>query len=202
MNHTETVLLKKLTESEPTLDLLGADRKVFQVAFQDLTYYLNFIENMAYKQQNEKSQAKSGKEDASEFESFLVVWTGLWLRKWKERFNLLIGKNSQNQNKSNGLGEATAKGESLWTELDCKEELIGLVISTLIKNSEICGVKIIAEHILKTELGKKIDQDINSKEQTLEIFSNTLRRTREIAQKNGPLISIKVEKNYYLHAKM
>jgi len=202
MNHAETDLLKKLKEAEPTLDLQGADRKVLQVAFQDLTYYLNFIETTADKQQNTIDQVKSSKEDASELESFLVFWTGLWLKKWKERFNLLIGTNNQNQNKSSCAGETTLKAEALWTNLDCREELVQMVISTLIKNSEICGVKIIAEHLLKTEISKKINQDINSKEQTLEILNNTLRRAREVAQKIGPLISIKVEKNYYLHVKM
>ena len=202
MNHTETVLLKKLQEAEPTLELQGADRKVLQVAFQDLSYYLNFIATTADKQHNTTSQVNSSNEDASELKTFLVVWTGIWLKKWKQRFNLLIGPNKQIQNKSSCAVETTGKAEALWTTLDCKEELIGMVISTLIKNSEICGVKIIAEHLLKTEISKKIDQDINSREQTLEILNNTLRRAREVAQKTGPLISIKVEKNYYLHAKM
>jgi len=202
MNHTETVLLKKLQEAEPTLDLVEADRKVLQVALQDLTYYLHFIEATAEKQQNTADKVNSSKEEASELESFLVVWTGLWLKKWKERFNLLIGTNKQCQNKSSCASETTNKAETLWTNLECREELLGMVISTLIKNSEICGVKIIAEHLLKTEISKKINQDINSKEQTLEILNNTLRRAREVAQKTGPLISIKVEKNYYLHAKI
>jgi hypothetical protein len=202
VNNTEmeTILSKKIKEAEPTIDILGADRKVLQVAFQDLTNYLTFISHATNKEinllDNSDTMEPLPKEGSLETESFLGVWTGIWLKKWKERFNLLIGQN--NQTVLSKTSETVAKAGSLWIKLACRYELTGIVVSALIKNAEICGTTIIAENILKTELlCKQTDQDINNKEQTLAILSGALRRAREMAQRTGPLVLIKVDKSYY-----
>ena len=199
MNFIEKILSKKIKEAEPELDILGADRKVLQVAFQDFTNYLKFNWNLADKEKNILDHADKmeqlHKDDPVEIELFLTVWSGIWLKKWKKRVNLVIGK--QNQNELSKAPETFAKAESLWTKLECREEMIEIVVSMLIKNAEICGTKIIAENLLKMELRKKIDQDINNKEQVLAILNNTLRQAREIVERTGPLISIKIDKSYY-----
>jgi hypothetical protein len=203
MNFIETTLSKKIKEAEPTLDLLGADRKVLQVAIQDFTNYLNFNSNLENKETNILDQAKQmeqlRKEEPAEFDSFLAVWSSIWLGKWKERVNLFIGK--QNAKETSRAPENDFKTESLWTKLECKEEIIQIVLSALIKNAEICGTRIIAENIVKTETCKSSSQDINSKEQVLKILSNALRRARETAQRTGPLIAMKVDKSYYCEVK-
>ena len=134
-------------------------------------------------------------EDSAEFDSFLSVWSGIWLRKWKQRINLLIGKQSEKE--TSKAPENVSKDESLWTKLECKEEIIGIVVSALIKNAEICGTRVIAENIVKIETCKRSSQDINSKKQVFKILNNSLRRAREITQTTGPLIAIKVDKRYY-----
>ena len=199
MNFIETTLSKKIKEAEPTLDILGADRKVLQVAVQDFSNYLNFNRNIENKETNIIDQAKRmeqlQKEDPAEFDSSLAVWSNIWLKKWKERVNLFIGKQiAKDKSKS---PENMSKDESPWTKLECKEEIIGIVASALIKNAEICGTQIIAENIVKTETCKCSSQDINSKEQVLKILNNALIRARETAQRPGPLIAIMVDKRYY-----
>ena len=42
MNFVETLMSEKLIEKNPLIDVLGADRKVLQIACQDLTNYLKF----------------------------------------------------------------------------------------------------------------------------------------------------------------
>jgi hypothetical protein len=199
MNFIETMLSKKIKEAEPTLDILGADRKVLQVAVQDFTNYLKFNWNIAEEETHILDYAdrmkQLHKEDSVEIEAFLAVWSGIWLKKWKERSNLLIGK--QNQSELSKAPETATKAESLWTKLECREEMIEIVSSTLIKNAEICGTKIIAENLLKMEIRKNFSGDINNKEQVLAILNNALRKAREISQRTGPLISIKVDKSYY-----
>ena len=74
---------------------------------------------------------------------------------------------------------------------------MGIVISALIKNGEICGTEILAESLVKTELGKKIDLDVNSGEQVLAVLNNALRRARQMAHITGPLITLKIGKNYF-----
>jgi hypothetical protein len=199
MNFIEIALSNKIKEVEPTLDVLGADRKVLQVAVQDFMNYLNFYRNLENKETNIPYQVKQmeqlQKEEPAEFDSSLAVWISVWLRKWKERVNLSIGK--KNPKATIKAPENDCKAESLWTKLECKEEIIGVVASALIKNAEICGTQIIAENIVKTETCKCSSEDINSKEQVLKILSASLRRARETTQKTGPLIAIQVDKRYY-----
>ena len=199
MNFIETLLSKKIKEEEQTLDILGADRKVLQVAVQDFTNYLNFYSNLENKETNILNQTKQieqlQKEEPTEFDSALAVWSSIWLRKWKERVNLSIGKQSAKEQTK--VAENDSKAEATWTKLECKEEIIRIVASALIKNAEICGTQIIAENIVKTETCKNSSQDINSKEQVLKILNNSLRTARETTQKTGPLIAIMVDKRYY-----
>lgn len=202
MNFTESILLKKIEEAEPSLDLQGADRKVLQIAIQDFNNYLNFSSNFENKETNILDKTKRieqlREEDKVEFDSFLSVWSGIWLKKWKQRINLLVGK--QRAKETSKTLENTSKDETLWTKLNCKEEIIEIVVSTLIRNAEICGTQVIAENIVKMETCKISSQDINSKEQVLRILNNALRRASEIAQTTGPLIAIKVDKRYYCEA--
>jgi hypothetical protein len=199
MNFIEIALSNKIKEIEPTLDVLGADRKVLQVAVQDFMNYLNFYRNLENKETNIPYQIKQmeqlQKEELAEFDSSLAVWSSIWLKKWKERVNLSIGK--QNPKATIKAPENDCKSESLWTKLECKEEIIRIVASALIKNAEICGTQIIAENIVNTETCKCSSEDINSKEQVLKILSTSLRRARETTQKIGPLIAIQVDKRYY-----
>ncbi len=199
MNFIETTLSRKIKEAEPTLDILGADRKVLQVAVQDFMNYINFYRTLENKETNMVYQVKQmeqlQKEEPAEFDSSLAVWSSIWLRKWKERVNLSIGK--QNLKAAFKAPENDCKDESLWKKLECKEEIIQIVASALIKNAEICGTQIIAENIVKTETCKSSSQDINNKEQVLKILNNSLVRARETTQRLGPLIAIQVDKRYY-----
>jgi hypothetical protein len=199
MNFIEKTLSKKIKEAEPTLDILGADRKVLQVAVQDFMNYLNFCRNLENKETNMLYQVKKmeqlQKEEPTEFDSSLAVWSSIWLRKWKERVNLSFGKQIAKQTYK--APENNSKNESLWTQLECKEELIRIVASALIKNAEICGTQIIAENIVKMETCKSSSPDVKDNEQILKILSNSLRSARETTQKIGPLIAIQVDKRYY-----
>ncbi len=201
MNFIGTMLSKKIIQVEPTLDISGSDRKVLQVAIQDFMSYLKFnwrlLEETNIPFIADKIE-KLYEEDPVEVDSVLTVWTGLWLKKWKKRVNLLIGKKSVDESSKT---PEVAKAEALWVNLDCREEIVGIVTATLIKNAEICGTRIIAENLLKMELRKKIDRDMNDKQQLVAILNNVLRQAREITQKIGPLISIKVDKNYYCQVK-
>jgi len=76
--------------------------------------------------------------------------------------------------------------------------MIEILVSALIRNSEICGTEILAEHLLKTELAKKNTQDnINNKEQMLTILNDAMRKAREMAHTTGPLIFVRIDKGYY-----
>ena len=200
MNFVEIILTEKLKDADPALDILGSDRKVLQVACQDFTNYLKYHWNLMGKEANScelvEKMEQSFKENPVEFEAYLAVWTGIWLKKWKERVKLLIG--NQNVNKWNKVSKTLADAEPLWKKLDHKQEIMEVIVTTLIKNGEICGTEILSENLLKLELGEKVNQVmLNEKEQILTVLNNTLRKARDMAQSRGPLIFVKIDKGYY-----
>jgi hypothetical protein len=199
MNFVEIMLGEKLKDADPALDVMGSDRKVLQVACQDFTNYLKFHWNLIGKEANQcelvDQLEKLFKEDADELDAFLTVWIGIWFKKWKERVKLLIG--NQNANKWSKMTKTLADVEPIWKKIEHKQELQEIVVSTLIKNGEICGTEILAENLLKMELGEKSVENANDKEKIFLTVNNALRKAREMAQSKGPLIFVKIDKGYY-----
>ncbi|MCJ7430375.1 hypothetical protein MUO83_04065 [Candidatus Bathyarchaeota archaeon] len=200
MNFIEILLSEKLKDKNPMLDVLGSDRKVLQIACQDLTNYLKVHWDLVGKEANECELVEKLEsffnENPTELDEFLSIWTGIWLRKWKERVKLLIG--NENTKRWNKVTKILDNAEPLWKKLSNKQEMQEVITSTLIKNGEICGTSILAENLLKMELGdEKSKEYVNEKEQALSVMNNTLRKARELAQSKGPLIFVKVDKGYY-----
>jgi hypothetical protein len=199
MNFIEILLSEKLKEIDPTMDVFGSDRKVLQIACQDLTNYLKVHWNLVGKEANECELVdmleKFFNENPNELEEFLGIWTGIWLKKWKERVKLLIG--NENSNRWNKVTKILSNAEPVWRKLSNRQEMQELVTSTLIKNAEICGTSILAENLLKMELGEKSREYLNEEEQAMNVVNNTLRKARELTRSKGPLIYVKIDKGYY-----
>jgi len=199
MNFIEILLSEKLKEIDPTMDVFGSDRKVLQIACQDLTNYLKVHWNLVGKEANEcelvERLEKFFNENPSELEEFLGIWTGIWFKKWKERVKLLIG--NENSSRWNKVTKILSNAEPLWRKLSNRQEMQELVTSTLIKNGEICGTSILAENLLKMELGEKSREYINEEEQAMNVTNNALRKARELTRSKGPLIYVKIDKGYY-----
>jgi hypothetical protein len=199
MNFVEIMLGEKLKEADPALDVTGSDRKVLQVACQDFTNFLKFHWNLIGREASQcelvEKLEKLFKENPSELEEFLAVWVGIWLKKWKERVKLLIGR--QNANKWNKISKTLSNAEPLWSKIERKQELQEVVVATLIKNGEICGTEILSENLLKMELGEKRVRNLREEERIFVIVNNSLRKAREMAQSRGPLIFVKIDKGYY-----
>ena len=72
-----------------------------------------------------------------------------------------------------------------------------VVVATLIKNGEICGTEILSENLLKMEFGEKRVRNLKDNERTFTAVNNALRKARGMAQSQGPLIFVKIDKGYY-----
>ncbi|MEM3640982.1 MAG: hypothetical protein QXH37_03565 [Candidatus Bathyarchaeia archaeon] len=199
MNFIEILLSEKLKSKNPMLDIPGSDRKVLQIACEDLTNYFKFHWNLVGKEANEYELVDKIEEfynkDPQEFEEFIDLWTGIWLKKWNERVKLLIGnEDSQRWNK---VSKILNNAEPIWRRLANRREMQEVVVSTLIKNGEICGTSILSENLLKMEIGGNKKKYINEKEQTVNVVNNALRKARELTRSKGPLIFVKIDKGYY-----
>jgi hypothetical protein len=176
---------------------MGADYRVLQVACQDFINYLKVHWNIIGKKAtlwelSEKLERQYQKEHKNS-EAYITIWITLWLRKWKERVKLLIG----DQNQNNEAFKHLKTVESNWRRLEHKQELLEVVANTLIKNGEICGTEIISESLLKGELKRKRTRTLNDKKHILKIVNNALRKAREISQSKGPLLFVKIDKEYF-----
>lgn len=191
------ILAETLEYIDPTLDVMGADYKVLLVAHQDFINYLKFHWNLIGKKASawelsEKLERQYQKEKIDS-EKYLTIWVTGWLKKWKERVKLLIG--NQEQNREYFAQQKTA--EANWRKIEHKQKLIEIVANTLIKNGEICGTKIIAESLLKCELQRKRVRTLNEQKYIIKIVNNALRKARELSQSKGPLLFVKIDKEYY-----
>lgn len=199
MNFIETLMSEKLIEKNPLIDVLGADRKVLQIACQDLMNYLRVHWNLIRKDADQCDVVdrleKFFEENPDELQEFITVWSGIWLRKWGERVKLLIG--NENSKKWNNVTKILNNADPIWARLSNRSQMVDIVISTLIRNGEICGTSILAENLLKMELGDEKRNYVNEKEQTLNVVNNALKKARDLTQSKGPLIFVKVDKGYY-----
>lgn len=199
MNFIEMLLSEKLKNKNPMLDLFGADRKVLQIACQDLTNYLKVHWNLVGKEANEWELVDKLEEfyqkEPKELEEFIDLWTGIWLKKWGERVKLLIG--NEETKKWDKVTKILNNAEPIWRKLPNRKEMQEVVISTLVKNGEICGTSILAENLLKMELGENKRRYSTEKEKALNLVNNTLRRARELARSKGPLIFVRIDKGYF-----
>jgi len=199
MNLIEMLLSERLKERNPMLDLFGSDRKVLQVACQDLANYLKVHWDLVGREANEceivEKLESLFSENPNELEEFLDVWTGIWFGKWKERVRLLIG--NENSGRWNKVAEILSSTEPLWRRLPNSQEMQEVVASTLIKNGEVCGTSILAENLLKMELGEKKREYLNEEERVVNVVNHALRKARELARSKGPLIYVKIDKGYY-----
>ncbi len=133
------------------------------------------------------------KEELSELEAFLTIWTAAWMKKWQERVKLLVGKQSKKD--FSGLQKTSDEVDAAWDTLEIKEELIDIAKNALISNGEICGTQILAENVLKMELAK--DNVEFDNQGIVELLNNVMRRARVISQTSGPLMFVEINKAYY-----
>jgi len=199
VNFIETLMSEKLIEKNPLIDVLGADRKVLQIACQDLTNYLKVHWGLVGKDTDQceivERLEKLYEQDPQELTEFVTVWSGMWLKKWGERVKLLIGK--ENSKKWNNVTKILNNAEPIWAKLSNRHQMEDVVILTLIRNGEICGTSILAENLLKMELGDEKKKYPTEQAQTLNVVNNALRKARDLTQSKGPLIFVKVDKGYY-----
>ena len=199
MNNLETMLAEKMHQSDIHFDPSGADAEVLRIAHRDLINYLKHYWKIVGKESSDFKVAskieKMLKDEPAEFEMFLCVWTGMWLKKWAQRVKLVLGDQVQDKSISR-LNSTSGDVEASWQKLEGKREIIELIVSSLVKNGELCATEILAENILKAEFARNTSVTDGTK-QVLRLLEAALCRSREMAKCVNPLIFVKVDKGYY-----
>jgi len=190
MSSIEQMISLKIQKLDPNPNAQAYDRKVIQLAYKDFLNYMKPKIKTNIRYCIEYKVEKIASEETLEFDAFLTVWIGMWIKKWQERVKLVIGRNN-GQEKS----VTVQKLENITLENDLKEEIINVVSCTLINNGEICGTEIIAENIINQELNKEMD--ITDKKQAVTFLQNIIQAARNTSKTTGPLMFIEINKAYY-----
>jgi len=136
-------------------------------------------------------------DNSEEFSEFVGIWAGLWIKKWNERVKLLIGNSRASQ--WSRVNKRLKNAETLWRKLKRRGEMKDILIESLIRNSEICGTSIMAENLLKLELGACEEKNgwRSEPEKLLNLINTTLRKARQLSYSKGPLIFVKIDRKYF-----
>lgn len=200
MKLVSRLMSKSLMKRNPLLDLGGADRRVLNIACQDLMNYLKVQWGLTEQEAPELKLRKKISiyfyEKPQELEEFIHLWSGLWNKKWNERVKIVLGKNFQRCKRDD---ELLRKAEPVWRKLKQRNKIKDMVVEALVKNGEICGTSILANNLLKIEIGMfmKGKTKVEDCDCTLNIVNNVLRKTRKISQSKGPLIFFRIGKSFF-----
>jgi capsid protein len=200
MNFIEVMLTESLRNRNPQLDLQGADRRVLEIAHEDLMNFLRMhwglIGNESAEYELIEKLYHYHQEEPKELEDFVNVWTGLWMNKWGERVKLLIGQ--EDSGAWQKVNKKICDAEPVWKTLPNRREIEDIIVESLIRNGEICGTSILAENLIKMELGSETEKlDVNKDEDVLNLVNGTLRRARGLSRSKGPLIFVRLDKRFF-----
>lgn len=201
MSLVARLLLKSLRKRNPQLDLGGSDRRILCIACQDLMNYLKVHWGLTEQEASELELREKIRsylhEKPRELEEFVHLWTGIWIKKWNERVKVILGNKKLQRCKR--TDELLSKAEPVWRRLKQRNKIKNLVIEALVKNGEICGTSILAENLLKIEIGLFLKRKINveEREHLLGIVNNVLRKARQVSQSKGPLIFVRIGRRFF-----
>ena len=194
MNLIQLLLSESLRNRNPQFGLQGSAKRILRIASQDFMNHLRFHwklagQNITQPELMEKI-SRYLHEKPEELEEFLNIWFGIWMKKWGERVKLVTeAEECQRLRKKH---KRLNQIEPMWRQFRNRSEIEELAVEALIRNGEICGTSILAEHLLKTELASRTERKnpTNSLENLLDITNRALTRARHLSQTTGPTIFI------------
>ena len=199
MNLIQLLLSESLKNKNPQLDLQGSDKRILHIASQDFMNYLMFhwklMDQGITQPEFTERVRRYFHEKPGELKEFLNIWSGIWMKKWNERIKLVIETEESQRLKKNH--ERLRQVDPVWRQLRNRSEIKDIIVEALIRNGEICGTSILAEHLLKTELASRIERkrSTNSLEDVLDITNRVLKSARHLSQTKGKTIFIIIRKS-------
>ena len=198
MNLIQLLLLESLRNRNLHLDLQGTDKRVLSIASQDFMNYLMFHWKLAGQEMTQPQFTEEMRrylhEKPEELEEFLDIWSGIWIKKWNERVRLVTETEESQRLKKNH--KRLSKVEPIWRQLRRHSGIEDIIVEALIRNGEICGTSILAEHLLKNELASRIERKNSSNrfQDLLDITNKALKKVRHLSRSKGKTIFIIIRK--------
>jgi len=201
MNFIEAMLMESLRNRNPQLDLQGSDRRVLEIADEDLMNFLKVHWGIMGQESADYELIEKlysfHQENPQELEEFVNAWAGIWIKKWDERVKLLIGQQEEDNSSWQRVSKKLCDADPLWKTFPNRREVEDVVVESLIRNGEICGTNILSENLIKMELGAVEKIDVKKDEDVLNLVNGTLKRARNLSRSKGPLIFVRLDKKFF-----
>lgn len=205
------LIMNELKKIEPSLDLLKFDKRVLEICTVDFRNYVDYLREASVAQipptftdsveveidiHTGEFKLVNLSDELEETSEFIMVWTKLWWKKYKERVQLAL-TTSKRHSWEKSI-ELQKEGSKISWKLSAKERkgIVKAMINTLIKNGEICCSKIIAESLFKVTLTKRTIKKWNQ-EAKINLMVALMKDVKRMSRTHGPLVFIKMDKRYY-----
>ena len=199
MNLIQLLLLESLRNRNLHLDLQGSNKRILSIAHQDFMNYLRFHWKLTSQEMTQPQSTEEMRryihEKPEELREFIDVWCGIWLKKWGERVKL--GTENEESKRLEKNNRQPRWVEPIWRRFKDRSGIEDIIVEALIRNGEICGTSILAEHLLKSELASRIARKNSSErlEDLLDITYKALTKVRHLSRSKGKTVFIILRKS-------
>jgi len=181
------IIRDALEKKCPTLNLDGEDSYVLDLCVEDYYSYIKFLRSNFREVEpffSSNLDPFVDPQKIAQIHKFTILFVNLWWKKYLKRVKIVFKKPPNTIRKK--IPTAFSPKE--------KEELLSLIINTLIKEGEICGTRIIANTLLAKHTPLK---KIGPKEK-VELTLKLIKEAKRLSRLHGPLLFLKpkMRKNF------
>ncbi|MBS7606244.1 MAG: hypothetical protein QW502_01165 [Candidatus Bathyarchaeia archaeon] len=196
-NKLLSLLIEELESHIPQFKPYTLDHQLVLYASRDLETWLKVKLNtddnrVVYRHLDE--YLRSRPEDLKVSINF---WTGMWLKKWRERVRVLSTKFELPPD----YAEKIRRARKLYQDMDYRGELKSMAIRKLINQGEICMVDFIAENIIIDEIAKRISRGnknvVPIAINPLSIYNAVSGKIMRLPKEKGPLVYLNMKPNMF-----
>jgi len=186
----------KLKEYVPQIG--DSDDRLYQIATEDLKLYLmykwNFESHLLESDFTDKF-LECVTEEGEDILPLIDLWFSNWIVKWNQRVKIIVKDKDWNVN-VNQLSKLIKRGASLLEPKEI-EEYKWPIVNTFIEHGEIACVNIIADQIIKREIGKESEVHTWNLERKLQFINMLMKKVVGYISFKGPLVFVKLDKIYF-----
>jgi len=190
-------LLKKLLEDNiPDLECYGKDVRLFEIACDDLQFYLMNKWNMDTQDNIEfrKKFLDCIVEEGENILPLLELWAKNWYMKWKQRVMIVFNSEKWNRNYKQ-VTRLANKGESKLSPRELREFTYPIAL-TLLEHGEFACLRIMSENFIKLYMAN-IEESPTTVQEKLNMINSIIRDAVGKIAFKGPIIFIKVGNLYF-----
>lgn len=207
------VIADELIKIEPSLDINGSDKMLFELCRKDYVAYYEWLKRNTIEIASDKPNVKeinladiiryklvtdgwtvenSTEISAEDIITAIVTFVRMWWKKYKERVKLMLDEPKSDVLSMKGKGVIG----SLFSMQE-KEEMVIAMMDTFIQNGEFCMPRLLAENLLVRTLGQSTKPFWNPQDK-INLMTTLKREAKAISYTHGVLMFIKPNMQHFL----